>query len=160
MAAFAAVVFGSWSRGHASVLSESSYSISQNSSESGISFAAFGGSTEGGLVQALDLGNGNWAHVFDRDNVLTLASRMALNVTQVGYILSFNRGIDDYSSALSMDRAGGSAVYVITDMVRASHTFQSGIEGSETYNLQAGHLDSANSDGEGSGNLVSIKLSK
>ena len=49
---------------------------------------------------------------------------------------------------------------LITDMVRASHTFQSGIEGSETYNLQAGHLDNANSDGESSGNLVSIKLSK
>ena len=160
VAAIAALVMGSWSSGHACVLSESSYSVSQNSSESGVSFAAFGGSTEGGLVQALDLGNGNWAHMFDRDNTLTLASRIALNVTQVGYMLSFNRAIDESPSALSMDRARGSAVYVITDMVRASHTFQSGVQDAEAYNLQAGQLDNVTSDSEGSGNLVSIKLSK
>ena len=126
-----------FSNAQAAILSENSYSMNQESSPSALSLPVFVGGAEGALVQALDLGSGSWDHLFDRENVVTFASRIALNVTAVGYILSFNYGSENYWLAPSMDNVGRPLVAVITDMIRASHTFQSGVRSSQDYNQTA-----------------------
>ena len=118
----AALLLFTLSSAHAALLTESSYLVSQSGSQSGITLPSFSGGSEGGLAPLAD------------DNAV---SRNALNVTAAGYILSFYYGSEDSSGAASTDNARGPVVAIITDMIRASHTFRSSALASEALMLQA-----------------------
>lgn len=118
----AALLLFSLSSAHAALLTESSYLVSQSGSQTGIALPAFGGGSQGALAPLAD------------DNAV---SRNALNVTAAGYMLSFYYGSGESSGAASTDNARGPVVAIISDMIRASHTFGSSARDSEALMLQA-----------------------
>ncbi len=122
----AALLLFALSSVHAALLTESSYLVNPAGSQPGIAQPALEGPAQ-----------------IPEDYP---ASENALSLTRPGYSLSINYGGQQSSGAAATDNTGAPIVPLITDMIRASHTFHSGVRESDAHILQASINLQANSN--------------